>query len=164
MLTIKHDPTSERTELSKRTYAPGYTLHDTCPNCGWEWTKDLASEYLVAYPVSGAPFDVNAYCDSCEHEWVAGQACYRLTVEIVDADPATTAEADRVRAVFDSRTDRELSLAPAKCPCCSRDAFFRYMTPAEAVAQSPLCWGDDETSCPGYETYRRRRDREDAQV
>ena len=40
-------------------------------------------------------------------------------------------------------------LAPKTCPRCGRSAHFSYANAAEAAKQSPLCWGHDESDCPG---------------
>ncbi len=46
----------------------------------------------------------------------------------------------------------KLRLRPALCPRCSRPAWFSYRTVEEAERSSPICWGESEQDCPGYET------------
>lgn len=62
---VEFDPGS-KPDLDKRTYLP-YVVHDTCPNCKTERSKDLRDDYL-SYPVPGEPEPVFFGCE-CGHEW-----------------------------------------------------------------------------------------------
>jgi hypothetical protein len=84
MLTIVHNPNAPGAELGKRQYVPGYVLDARCPECKAPWTKDLETEYVTTYAVSGDPIEVHCCCDSCDHEWVEPtKVRYVLTVELV---------------------------------------------------------------------------------
>jgi hypothetical protein len=47
-----------------------------------------------------------------------------------------------------------LDCAPSTCPRCGRPAHFRYANADEAARQSPLCWGESESNCPGMTATR----------
>lgn len=53
--------------------------------------------------------------------------------------------------------------ADIKCPLCGRDAFFRYAGDGERLRGSPLCWGEREADCPGYEQWRANNQSRDVQ-
>lgn len=42
------------------------------------------------------------------------------------------------------------SLNPSECPRCHRSAHFSYATESEAAKATPICWGESEFDCPGW--------------
>jgi hypothetical protein len=41
------------------------------------------------------------------------------------------------------------------CPRCDRPAFFRYASAEAEQRRAPLCWGESESSCPGFGAYAK---------
>jgi hypothetical protein len=76
-------PKQEPVELGKRVYLPGTRIRSACPKCSKPWTMDLGRDYVTQYPENGKPYEVHAYCEKCETEFVAGKVRYVLTVEAV---------------------------------------------------------------------------------
>lgn len=72
-------------ELGKRFYMPGVTIEDKCPECGAKWSIDLGNNYLEQYQCTEDVTPVNAYClaEACQHEWVAGEVVFHVTIEKV---------------------------------------------------------------------------------
>jgi hypothetical protein len=83
-LTVTYEPTNEAgNELGKRFYAPGYTLHSTCPKCGETWESNLGGEY-ISYPTVNKPKEIMAYCPECQHEWCPGSVIVRISIEVAN--------------------------------------------------------------------------------
>lgn len=76
---IKIEGTCVGGEMDKRFYLPGVLVKTVCPKCGKPNTRDMGDDYL-SYPIAGKPFQIGAYCKSCEHEWKV-TVILRITLE-----------------------------------------------------------------------------------
>jgi len=47
---------------------PGVEITGACPSCKRVYKVNLRDHYVV-FPVVNAPFDFDAYCYDCDHEW-----------------------------------------------------------------------------------------------
>ena len=53
----------------KRTYLP-FRIHFSCPNCETPHARDLSGPNYLSYPTWNEEFEMDMYCDECDHEWV----------------------------------------------------------------------------------------------
>lgn len=92
---------------------PGVRIQTQCPNCKKDYDVDLG-EYPTSFPNVNAPFDFEAYCHNCSHEFTV-PILIELTVRLACAKDFKDAKAMQEReALLRHREDGECFCRPCQ--------------------------------------------------